>query len=147
MKLWPRERIERATRRLILTAALISATIALAGSAGFFDLSKDTIRNFQSGWVALFWIKLLLDARARRLGEADPGLNEPSPAVMLTILIVLTGAAAVFSSLKGGPDASAHVPYLILIGTMLLALLGTYLASRYRDQIGEARFKSPSNSD
>lgn len=147
MKLWPRERIERAVRKLLVTCSLILIAIWMAGLAGLYPASKDTLSAIQIAWLALAAIEHLLKARARRLGEADPAQDEPSPAFILTILIVLTGAAAVLASLKGGPEASARVPYLILIGTMLLALLGYTLASRYRDQIGEARFKSHVDHD
>jgi len=140
-----RERLERTARKLVLIAAFITAGLWLGGKAGFFDFSKDTLLNLQGSWLALMWIKILLDARSRRLGEADPGLDEPHPAVMLTIVIVLTGAAGVFAAIKGGPDASTSVPYLIAIGTVLLAILGFTLAAKHKDKIGEARF--PSQTD
>ncbi|KUR71045.1 hypothetical protein AQZ52_10140 [Novosphingobium fuchskuhlense] len=147
MKLWPRARMEKAIRKLIPIAALITGALWLGGRVGFFPLTKDTVSALQGGWFALFWIDVLLRARARQLGEADPTLDEPSPAFILTILIVMTGAADVFASLKGSADASTNVPYLILVGTILLALLGYTLASRHRDRIGEARFKMPPKPD
>jgi hypothetical protein len=143
MKLWPRIELERFIRRAVLAVMTIDLGLWFGGKLGFFFFSKDTLNNLQGGWLILFAIKSLLDARARNLGEANPGLDEPPPAVMLTILIVLTGAAGVAAAIRGGPEASADVPYMIAVGTILLAILGYILASRHKDQIGEARFKSP----
>jgi len=147
MKIWSRERLEATIRRPVRAALLITGAGWLAGYAGFLDFSKDSIVALQGGFVTLLFIQTLLDARARKRGGADPVLDEPHPAYLLTVMIVFTGAAGIRAATKGGPDASAHVPYLILVGTILLALLGYTLASRHRDQIGEARFKSPADPD
>lgn len=143
MKLWSRIALERGIRRTVVAIMTIALVMWIGGKAGIFVFSKDTLNNLQASWVIFVWVKILLDARARRLGEADPVLDEPAPAIVLTILIVLTGAAGVAAAIRGGPEASTNVPYLIAVGTILLAVLGYILAARHKDQIGEARFKTP----
>ena len=147
MRPWSREWIERTIRKLIMCCSLSLLALWVGGRAGFFPFSKDALAGLQASWLVLFWIDLLLRIRARRLGEADPALDEPSPAVILTILIVLTGVAGVYAASHGGPEASSNVPYLMDVGTVLLASLGYTLAAKHGDQIGEARFKSSTKGD
>lgn len=143
MALWPRTRLERTVRKLITIPALIALGLSYGASAGYFAFSKATVHGLHLTWLVAIWIIIVLDIRARFSDGPEPRLKEPHPAFMLTILIVLTGAAGAFAALGGGSDTATYAPWLILAATILLAVLGFVLASKYKDRIGEARFTPP----
>lgn len=131
--------------KLLAVAWFTVMGVWLAGRTGFLDLPKDTSDSLHFTWVVLMMIKLYFDFRYRPIENSDKDPGEPPQAVILTILIILTGGAGVVAAIKSGPDASTIVPWSIGICTVMLACLGYTLASRHKNEIGEARFKSPSD--
>lgn len=147
MKPWLPGRLETIMRTTVSVSAISLFAVFVAGRCEIIVLSKKTLFGVQLAFAALWFLTLLLNIRAERRRKDTLIDTEPPPAVILAVLILLTGGAAVLAAMRGGSEASTYLPFLIGVGTILVALFGYALASRHGDQIGEARFKSPSNPD
>lgn len=143
MKRWPHERVERVIRTIASVSAILLFATYVAGRCEIIALSKDALTNVHLSFVALWFLIVLLNIRAERRRPDEIIDTEPPPAIILGVLILLTGGTAVLAAVRGGADASSYVPFLIGVGTILLALFAYSLASKHKDEIGEARFKTP----